>query len=86
MNRIEKQLVENKNNNIKSLIAYLVAGDPSMDDTLSLMHGFVDAGVDPVVRMVVVLVFTRTCRRRQVVLKIENYAFSYVNQKNILIS
>ena len=46
MNRIEKQLVENKNNNIKSLIAYLVAGDPNMDDTLSLMHGFVDAGVD----------------------------------------
>ena len=46
MNRIEKQLVENKNKNIKSLIAYLVAGDPNMDDTLSLMHGFVDAGVD----------------------------------------
>ena len=46
MNRIEKQLVENKNNNIKSLVAYLVAGDPNMDDTLSLMHGFVDAGVD----------------------------------------
>ena len=46
LNRIEKQLVENKNNNIKSLVAYLVAGDPNMDDTLSLMHGFVDAGVD----------------------------------------
>ena len=46
MSRIEKQLVENKNNNIKSLVAYLVAGDPNMDDTLSLMHGFVDAGVD----------------------------------------
>ena len=30
----------------KALVAYLVAGDPSLDSTLELMHGFVNAGVD----------------------------------------
>ena len=44
-----RKVIYMKNNNIKSLVAYLVAGDPNMDDTLSLMHGFVDAGVDVIV-------------------------------------
>ena len=28
------------------MVAYLVAGDPDLESTLELMHGFVNAGVD----------------------------------------
>ena len=30
----------------KALVAYLVAGDPNLNTTLELMHGFVASGVD----------------------------------------
>ena len=46
MNRLSSKLVELKNSNQKTLVAYLVAGDPDLDTTLELMHLFVESGVD----------------------------------------
>ncbi|MDA7701426.1 tryptophan synthase subunit alpha [Gammaproteobacteria bacterium] len=46
MNRLTTTLNNLKDNNQKALVAYLVAGDPSLDSTLDLMHLFVESGVD----------------------------------------
>ena len=46
MNRLTKVLSQNKENNIKSLVAYLVAGDPCEESTLELLNGFAMSGVD----------------------------------------
>ena len=44
--RLELKLNKLKANARKALVAYLVAGDPDLESTLELMHGFVSAGVD----------------------------------------
>ena len=46
MNRLDNCLKHLKAENSKGLVAYLVAGDPSIQSTLELMHGFVQSGVD----------------------------------------
>ena len=46
LNRLTKVLSQNKENNIKSLVAYLVAGDPCEESTLELLNGFALSGVD----------------------------------------
>ena len=44
--RLDDKILLLKKASKKALVAYLVAGDPNLDSTLELMHGFVDAGVD----------------------------------------
>ena len=44
--RLEEKLKNLKDKSQKALVAYLVAGDPDLDTSLELMHGFVEAGVD----------------------------------------
>ena len=46
LTRLDKKLHLLKESSKKALVAYLVAGDPDLDTTLELMHGFVNAGVD----------------------------------------
>ena len=46
LTRLDKKILSLKKASKKSLVAYLVAGDPDLDSTLELMYGFVDAGVD----------------------------------------
>ena len=46
MNRLRQKLKNLKEENKKALVAYLVAGDPDLDSTLTLMHLFVKSGVD----------------------------------------
>ncbi len=46
MNRLSSIFKKNLSINRKSLVAYLVAGDPSIEESLELLHGFVSAGVD----------------------------------------
>ena len=46
LTRLDEKIFSLKNSSKKALVAYLVAGDPDLDSTLELMHGFVDAGVD----------------------------------------
>ena len=46
MNRLTNTLEKLKNENKKALVAYLVAGDPSIEVTLDLMKMLIDAGVD----------------------------------------
>ncbi len=46
LTRLDEKILSLKNASKKALVAYLVAGDPDLDSTLELMHGFVDAGVD----------------------------------------
>ena len=46
LTRLDEKILSLKKASKKSLVAYLVAGDPDLDSTLELMYGFVDAGVD----------------------------------------
>ena len=46
MNRLTNTLEKLKNENKKALVAYLVAGDPSIEITLDLMKMLINAGVD----------------------------------------
>jgi len=46
LNRLTKKLKELKAENKKALVAYLVAGDPDIESTLSLMKLFIESGVD----------------------------------------
>ena len=46
LTRLDEKILSLKKVSKKALVAYLVAGDPDLDSTLELMHGFVDAGVD----------------------------------------
>ena len=46
LNRLDKKIHSLKKASKKALVAYLVAGDPDLNSTLELMHGFVDSGVD----------------------------------------
>jgi tryptophan synthase alpha chain len=46
LNRLRQKLKNLKEENKKALVAYLVAGDPDLDSTLTLMHLFVKSGVD----------------------------------------
>ena len=46
LTRLDEKISSLKNESKKALVAYLVAGDPSIDLTLELMHGFVNSGVD----------------------------------------
>ena len=46
MNRLTNTLEKLKNENKKALVAYLVAGDPSIEITMDLMKILTDAGVD----------------------------------------
>ena len=46
LTRLDEKIFSLKNSSKKARVAYLVAGDPDLDSTLELMHGFVDAGVD----------------------------------------
>ena len=46
MNRLTKKLKELKAENKKALVAYLVAGEPDIESTLSLMKLFIESGVD----------------------------------------
>ena len=46
LTRLDEKILSLKNASKKALVAYLVAGDPDLDSTLELMHGFVGAGVD----------------------------------------
>ena len=46
LTRLDDRILSLNGAKKKALVAYLVAGDPSLDSTLELMHGFVDAGVD----------------------------------------
>ena len=46
MNRLTNTLEKLKNENKKALVAYLVAGDPSIEITLDLMEMLINAGVD----------------------------------------
>ena len=46
LTRIDEKIDLLKKQSKKALVAYLVAGDPDLDSTLELMHGFVDSGVD----------------------------------------
>lgn len=46
MSRLSTRLREQKHSGHKSLVAYIVAGDPVPDLTVSLMHDLVSGGVD----------------------------------------
>ena len=46
LTRLDEKILSFKEASKKALVAYLVAGDPDLDSTLELMHGFVSAGVD----------------------------------------
>ena len=46
LNRLEQKLSAVGAESKKALVAYLVAGDPDLETTLELMHGFVASGVD----------------------------------------
>ena len=46
MSRLDEKILSLKKRSKKALVAYLVAGDPDLDSTIELMHGFVDSGVD----------------------------------------
>ena len=46
LTRLDEKILSLKKASKKSLVTYLVAGDPDLDSTLELMYGFVDAGVD----------------------------------------
>ena len=46
MNNLGKVLNHKKLNDEKVLVAYLVAGDPDLENSLDLMHLLVEAGVD----------------------------------------
>ena len=46
LTRLEAKLQNLKINSRKALAAYLVAGDPDLETTIELMHGFVASGVD----------------------------------------
>ena len=46
LTRLDEKIQSSRETSKKALVAYLVAGDPDLDSTLELMHGFVDAGVD----------------------------------------
>jgi len=46
LNRLTNTLEKLKNENKKALVAYLVAGDPSIEITLDLMEMLINAGVD----------------------------------------
>ena len=46
MNRLTKVLSQNKENNIKSLLDYIVEGDHCEERTLELLNGFALSGVD----------------------------------------
>tara|TARA_B100000686_G_C16623359_1_gene880448 strand:- start:215 stop:1012 length:798 start_codon:yes stop_codon:yes gene_type:complete len=46
LTRLDRKIQSLKETSKKALVAYLVAGDPDLDSTLELMHGFVNAGVD----------------------------------------
>ena len=46
MSRLSTRLKKIKNSEGKTLVAYLVAGDPTLDTTVPLMHDMVAAGVD----------------------------------------
>ena len=46
LTRLDDKISSLNKTSKKALVAYLVAGDPDLDSTLELMHGFVNAGVD----------------------------------------
>ena len=46
MSRIKQRIAELKSAGRKSLVPYLVAGDPSLEITVQLMHALVGAGAD----------------------------------------
>ena len=46
LTRLDEKILSLKKRSKKALVAYLVAGDPDLDSTIELMHGFVDSGVD----------------------------------------
>ena len=46
MSRIEKRFSDLASKNRKALITYVVAGDPSLDMTNTLMHEMVASGAD----------------------------------------
>ena len=46
LTRLDEKIQALKQSSKKALVAYLVAGDPDLDSTLELMHGFVDSGVN----------------------------------------
>ena len=46
LTRLDDKIASLNKTSKKALVAYLVAGDPDLDSTLELMHGFVKAGVD----------------------------------------
>jgi len=46
LTRLDEKILSLNKISKKALVAYLVAGDPDLDSSLELMHGFVDAGVD----------------------------------------
>lgn len=46
LTRLDEKIQSLKQSSKKALVAYLVAGDPDLDSTLELMHGFVDSGVN----------------------------------------
>ena len=46
LTRLDDRILSLNKAKKKALVAYLVAGDPSLESTLDLMHGFVGAGVD----------------------------------------
>ena len=46
MNRIDEKLSQLKQAGKKALIPYVVAGDPTPDATLSILHGLVEQGAD----------------------------------------
>lgn len=46
MARLSKTLLGLSNENKKALVAYIVAGDPTRETTVPLMHTLVEAGVD----------------------------------------
>ena len=46
MNRLKARFTKLQQEHRKALIAYLVAGDPGRDETVSLMHSLVEGGAD----------------------------------------
>ena len=46
LTRLDQKILSLKKTSKKAMVAYLVAGDPDLESTLELMHGFVNAGVD----------------------------------------
>lgn len=46
MNRIESKFKELKENNKKAFVAYICAGDPSLDSTEKIIHTLEESGVD----------------------------------------